>query len=64
MASNAAEVNVRQDEQIQTLTNTQVKIDTTLGIFVDEQKEIKADLKNILKELRKQNGDHPGDPQR
>jgi cytochrome P450 len=55
-AEDAAVVNKRQDLAIHEAEKTQVRIETTVGIIREEQKEVQRDIKSILFELKKQNG--------
>ena len=55
-AEDAEQANNRQDVAIHEAEKTQVRIETTVGIIREEQKEVQRDIKSILFELKKQNG--------
>ena len=54
-AEDGAKINARQDRAIHEAEKTQVRIETTVGIIREEQKEVQRDIKSILRELRRQN---------
>jgi len=60
-AEDGAKVNARQDLAIHAAEKTQIKIETTVGIIREEQKEVQRDIKSILLELRRQNGSYTGE---